>query len=103
MPKKIYLMCSECNFFDFIKVKENINKDYNIDFNGIENILLHKGLPIEICNIIINLSNELSLKKCLTCKNPLCERHQEKAKNNAKCYKKKGLLCGQCSWYQYQV
>lgn len=100
--------CCECRFFTLLKIYDNVNQDYSMNINrnrnrDIEEILLKKGLPLEICEIIVKLSNKISLKKCSKCKKNLCNKHQEKAKNNAKCYNKPGLLCGDCSWYQYQV
>ena len=103
MSKNFYLSCSECGFSNLIKLKENVNKDFNTNFKEIEKILLHKGLPLEISKYITELSNKLSFRECSNCKINLCEKHQNKAINNAKCFNKQGLLCNQCSWYLFQV
>ena len=86
MNNKKELYCSECSFFTSLKLKHNIS-------------LLNKGLPLEICDNILNYYNQFSYQKCSLCKDNLCLRHQEKSLNNAKYHKKEGLLCGSCSWY----
>jgi hypothetical protein len=94
--------CGECNFFSSLKIKHNLKSDYNSERKiVIRNILLKKGLPLEICDKILNYYNKISNKTCSVCKNNLCVKHEEKAINNAKIHNKKGLLCGSCSWHFY--
>ena len=94
------LYCSECRYFTSLKLKHNISPEYDPNRKIIiQNILLNKGLPLEICDNILNYYNQFSYKKCSLCKDNLCLIHQEKALNNAKYHKKEGLLCGSCCWY----
>ena len=96
------IKCSECNYFSSLKIKHNLNSNYNPYRKiMIKNILLKKGLPLEICDNILNYYSKISYKTCSVCKNNLCLIHQEKAINNAKNHNKKGILCGSCSWHFY--
>ena len=90
----VYSNCIECNsWWD----KKNKNKNYKKNIE-IENILKYMGLPKEIAQKIISMSN--NILKCTYCNNIYCYIHQKQAYINAKYYKRIGALCKDCCWYE---
>lgn len=100
MPTR-YSDCSECHChraFD-LNHKLNINHGTHVQ---IHECLKSKGLPDELCEIIIKKVNNPD-KQCSYCKNTkLCPNHAKRAKENSIHYRQNpnAMMCETCCWWE---
>ena len=96
----IYSKCTECH--DLSNLPESLwYKQYStfIKNKKIANLLYSTILPTEICDKIVELSQEYF--KCSFCKTKLCQIHMERAKHNGFYYKRINcIMCDQCCWWE---
>jgi len=94
----LFTDCSECSYLDFFGIDHPHNEYYRKDLEK-QTILIQMGLPKEICQIIIKMSNDiLECNFCIDHKIKLCKAHQIRAKKFGKQYKGYGMMCDSCVW-----
>ena len=96
MPTK-YTDCNECCNMDFVSIGINIFDTHKANIQK-RNILYNKGLPEEICQLILRKYVN-TLTKCSFCTMKLCDHHAKRASDNGQYYRNNPcLMCDRCCW-----
>ena len=98
----IFTECDQCSYLDFFKIDHPHNKHYKEDLEK-QDILIQMGLPKEIGQIIIKMSNNIDILECDFCighKMKLCRHHQVSARRFGEKYRGYGMMCDSCCWFE---
>jgi len=96
----IFTNCDQCYYLDYFTLDHPHNKLYKRDLEK-QNILMSVGIPKEVAQIIIKISNDT--QECSFCvgkKMKLCYEHRILSKKYGKEYRGHGLMCSTCCWFE---
>lgn len=96
-----YSDCSECHYHRAFDLDHFLNSSHNQNVT-IHKCLKSKGLPDELCYIIIKKVNNPD-KRCSYCENTkLCFNHAKRATENSIHYRKdaNSMMCERCCWWE---
>jgi hypothetical protein len=99
----LYTDCDECNYSDVLnRVLGEDDSMITNHYNNINkvNALMDTGLPKELCEKIVKMSN--TLRPCNFCNTKLCDFHYDRGTYYLKYYKgvNGGSMCDQCCWWE---
>lgn len=98
----IFSDCDECHYLNWLDLDHKYNKKFKEDLEK-NKILINLGLPNEISEKIIKLSNNLEIcDYCINNHTKMCLDHCKRAIENSIHYRKNGdkKMCDRCCWWE---
>lgn len=99
----LYTDCDECNYSDRLhRILGNNNSLVTNHYKNINilNSLIKLGIPKELCEKIVKMSN--TLRTCSLCTRKLCDYHYDIGTKNLNYYRgyDNGSMCDKCCWFE---